>query len=207
MAFFTDADFVQHLAGPALSLGVAHAVEHEGDRGIFDRRQRWDEVELLKDEPDVLASEARNFSILHMAEVFIEDIDDALSLHRTAAGTLELGVHIADVSAFVRPGSPADLEARARYENLWRPPSARLMLIHATVAPVAGGRRCCRGTTVYLADRRFNMLPAVLSEDLCSLRGGQDRFAGTARHPPLQASSAAPCSASSVVTDLRMRGM
>ena len=136
-----------------------------------------------------------------------EDIDDALSLHRTAAGTLELGVHIADVSAFVRPGSPADLEARARYKKRVAPPSARLMLIHAIVAPVAGGRRCCRGTTVYLADRRFNMLPAVLSEDLCSLRGGQDRFAGTARHPPLQASSAAPCSASSVVTDLRMRGM
>jgi DIS3-like exonuclease 1 len=76
-----------------------------------------------------------------------EDIDDALSVVRLPGGRVELGVHIADVSAFVTPGSLADLEARAR------------------------------GTTVYLADRRFNMLPPVLSEDLCSLRGGQDRFA------------------------------
>ena len=44
-----------------------------------------------------------------------EDIDDALSIQRTASGTFEMGVHIADVSAFVQPGSPADLEARARY--------------------------------------------------------------------------------------------
>ena len=44
-----------------------------------------------------------------------EDIDDALSLRRTPQGTLELGVHIADVTAFVAPGSLADVEARARY--------------------------------------------------------------------------------------------
>lgn len=44
-----------------------------------------------------------------------EDIDDALSLRRTPHGTLELGVHIADVSAFVAPGSLVDVEARARY--------------------------------------------------------------------------------------------
>ena len=43
-----------------------------------------------------------------------EDIDDALSIQRTPHGTIELGVHIADVAAFVAPGSPADVEARAR---------------------------------------------------------------------------------------------
>lgn len=36
----------------------------------------------------------------------------------------------------------------------------------------------CRGTTVYLADRRFDMLPSVLSERVCSLRHRVDRFAG-----------------------------
>ena len=41
-----------------------------------------------------------------------------------------------------------------------------------------GPKLLCSGTTVYLADRRFNMLPPVLSEDLCSLRQNVDRFAG-----------------------------
>ncbi|KAJ2121337.1 hypothetical protein IW147_004365 [Coemansia sp. RSA 720] len=59
----------------------------------------------------------------------------------------ELGVHIADVAQFVQAGSATDAEARAR------------------------------GTTVYLADRRFNMIPEVLSERVCSLRGGSDRLA------------------------------
>jgi len=77
-----------------------------------------------------------------------EDVDDALSAKLLPNGHVELGVHIADVSAFVTPGSLADIEAKRR------------------------------GTTVYLADRRFNMLPTVLSEDLCSLRGNMDRFAG-----------------------------
>jgi len=63
------------------------------------------------------------------------------------AGNYELGVHIADVTHFLHPEAPCDIEGRAR------------------------------GTSVYLADRRFNMLPAVLSERLCSLRGEVDRFA------------------------------
>ncbi|KAJ2758031.1 hypothetical protein IWQ56_006110, partial [Coemansia nantahalensis] len=75
-----------------------------------------------------------------------QDIDDAVSMRRTAGG-FALGVHIADVAQFVVPGSATDGEARAR------------------------------GTTVYLADRRFNMIPEVLSERVCSLRGGQDRYA------------------------------
>ncbi|KAJ1876727.1 hypothetical protein LPJ66_012255, partial [Kickxella alabastrina] len=66
---------------------------------------------------------------------------------RRVGGHLEVAVHIADVSHFVAAGSAADAEARAR------------------------------GTTVYLADRRFNMLPEVLSEDVCSLHAGVDRLA------------------------------
>ncbi|KAM8894854.1 LOW QUALITY PROTEIN: DIS3-like exonuclease 1 [Spinachia spinachia] len=77
-----------------------------------------------------------------------EDVDDALSVRSLAGGTLlELGVHIADVSHFVAEDSLTDLEARAR------------------------------ATTYYLADRRYDMLPAVLSADLCSLLGGVDRYA------------------------------
>ncbi|XP_071794054.1 DIS3-like exonuclease 1 [Asterias amurensis] len=77
-----------------------------------------------------------------------EDVDDTLSIREMRDGKiLELGVHIADVSHFVQPNSLTDLEARQR------------------------------STTVYLADRRYDMLPEVLSAELCSLIGGVDRYA------------------------------
>ncbi|KAJ3593004.1 hypothetical protein NHX12_005342 [Muraenolepis orangiensis] len=77
-----------------------------------------------------------------------EDVDDTLSVRSLPGGErLELAVHIADVTHFVPEGSLTDLEARAR------------------------------ATTYYLADRRYDMLPAVLSGDLCSLLGGVDRYA------------------------------
>lgn len=75
------------------------------------------------------------------------DVDDALSVKLLPDGLLSVGVHIADVSYFVRPQSLVDLEARAR------------------------------GITVYLPERRLDMLPPLLSEHLCSLLGGQDRLA------------------------------
>ncbi|KAI8975242.1 hypothetical protein BDF20DRAFT_877587 [Mycotypha africana] len=76
-----------------------------------------------------------------------QDIDDALSIRELPGGNIELGVHIADVSYFVKENYMTDLEARSR------------------------------GTTVYLADRRFDMLPSVLSERVCSLRHKVDRYA------------------------------
>lgn len=60
---------------------------------------------------------------------------------------LKFGVHIADVSHFVRPGTAIDLEGSSR------------------------------GTTVYLCDRRIDMLPELLSGNLCSLRGNEERLA------------------------------
>ncbi|GAX81333.1 hypothetical protein CEUSTIGMA_g8764.t1 [Chlamydomonas eustigma] len=71
----------------------------------------------------------------------------ASAASRSSKGLLEVGVHIADVSFFVRPGSMLDGEARDR----------------------------C--TSVYLVDRRLDMLPALLSEQLCSLRSGAQRYA------------------------------
>nr|XP_027322288.2 DIS3-like exonuclease 1 [Anas platyrhynchos] len=76
-----------------------------------------------------------------------EDVDDALSVRTLPNGNLELGVHIADVTYFVAANSYTDVEARAR------------------------------ATTYYLADRRYDMLPAVLSADICSLLSGVDRYA------------------------------
>jgi ribonuclease R len=75
-----------------------------------------------------------------------KDFDDAISFQRLPNGHYEMGVHIADVSYYVRPGMALDGEAIARE------------------------------TSVYLVDRCIPMLPEVLSNDLCSLVQGQDRL-------------------------------
>ncbi|EDW83411.1 uncharacterized protein Dwil_GK22331 [Drosophila willistoni] len=75
------------------------------------------------------------------------DIDDALHCRDLPNGNLEVGVHIADVSHFIRPGNALDKEAAAR------------------------------GTTVYLVGKRIDMVPELLSSNLCSLVGGVERFA------------------------------
>lgn len=75
------------------------------------------------------------------------DFDDAVSARRLSDGGFELGVHIADVSHYVAPDTPADNEAK---------------------------RRTC---SAYLVDRVIPMLPERLSNDVCSLRPGEDRLA------------------------------
>ena len=79
-----------------------------------------------------------------------KDFDDALSLETDAQGRRVLGVHIADVSHFVRTGSELDAEARKR------------------------------GTSVYLVDKVIPMLPEQLSNGVCSLVPGEDRLAFSA---------------------------
>jgi exosome complex exonuclease DIS3/RRP44 len=79
-----------------------------------------------------------------------QDIDDALHARRLPNGNIEAGVHIADVSHFVLPDTPMDNEASSR------------------------------GTTVYLVDKRIDMLPALLGTNLCSLRPHVERLAFSA---------------------------
>ena len=75
-----------------------------------------------------------------------KDFDDALSFKPLENGNFEVGVHIADVSYYVKPGTPVDKEAISR------------------------------GTSVYLVDRTVPMLPEKLSNKLCSLRPGEDKL-------------------------------
>lgn len=75
-----------------------------------------------------------------------KDFDDAISYRELDGGDIEVGVHIADVSHFVTPGSVIDKEAFKR------------------------------ATSVYLVDRTIPMLPPQLSEDLCSLMPNTDRL-------------------------------
>jgi ribonuclease R len=79
-----------------------------------------------------------------------KDFDDAISVRKLDNGHTEVGVHIADVSYFVRAGSQIDDEARKR------------------------------ATSVYLVDRTIPMLPHVLSNGLCSLNPDEDRLAVSA---------------------------
>lgn len=75
-----------------------------------------------------------------------KDFDDAISFRKLENGNYEVGVHIADVTYYVRPGSIVDDEAKAR------------------------------GTSVYLVDRTVPMLPEKLSNKLCSLRPGEEKL-------------------------------
>ena len=75
-----------------------------------------------------------------------KDFDDAICLERGASGHWKLWVHIADVSHYVRPDSPLDVEARRR------------------------------GNSTYLVDRVIPMLPEALSNELCSLKPNVDRL-------------------------------
>jgi ribonuclease R len=96
------------------------------------------EINVRKDFRDVLT-----FTI---DPVDAKDFDDALSIKKEANGLYEIGVHIADVSYYIEPGTKLDDEAYTR------------------------------ATSVYLPDRVLPMLPEKISNELCSLRPNEDKF-------------------------------
>ncbi|MBK1789845.1 ribonuclease R [Persicirhabdus sediminis] len=107
----------------------ADAVPHTIDEDEVARRDDWRERLIITIDP----ADAK-------------DYDDAIAVEKADNGNWLLAVHIADVSHYVKPGSPLDEEARYR------------------------------GNSTYLADRVIPMLPPVLSDNMCSLRGGVDRL-------------------------------
>ena len=89
----------------------------------------------------------RDLLVCSIDPVGCQDIDDALHARPLPNGNFEIGVHIADVSYFVKPNNAMDAEASIR------------------------------GTTVYLVDKRIDMLPMLLGTDLCSLKPYVQRYA------------------------------
>jgi exosome complex exonuclease DIS3/RRP44 len=92
----------------------------------------------------------RHLQICSIDPIGCQDIDDALHARALPNGNFEVGVHIADVSHFVKPNNAMDAEASIR------------------------------GTTVYLVDKRIDMLPMLLGTNLCSLKPYVERYAFSA---------------------------
>ena len=124
------------LAEYGLPYEFPEAVEHEAqniDRGIHDN-----EVAKRRD--------MRGVCTFTIDPKDAKDFDDALSIRKLDNGNWEIGVHIADVSHYVIPGTILDQEAYKR------------------------------ATSVYLVDRVVPMLPEVLSNDVCSLRPNEEKY-------------------------------
>lgn len=143
---------------------ILHVIGHKHDVGVdivsfvyangFKPQFNEEVLESIKDLPDeVLESETKDRLDLRDEIIFTidgddtRDIDDAISIKLIDNNTYELGVHIADVSHYVKKDSILDKEA---YE---------------------------RGTSVYLVDRVIPMLPHRLSNGICSLNPNVDRLA------------------------------
>ncbi|MCX6290914.1 MAG: ribonuclease R [Bacteroidetes bacterium] len=109
-----------------------------------------DEAEKIPAQPDAAEikkrKDLRSITTFTIDPADAKDFDDALSIRELENGNWEIGVHIADVSHYVRPFSNLDKEA---YD---------------------------RGTSVYLVDRVIPMLPEKLSNGVCSLRPNEDKF-------------------------------
>lgn len=124
------------LAEYGLPYSFPPEVEQEADK--IDRR--------ITDEEAAKRWDMRNILTFTIDPKDAKDFDDALSIRKLENGNWEIGVHIADVSHYVIPGTILDEEAYNR------------------------------ATSVYLVDRVVPMLPEVLSNDVCSLRPNEDKY-------------------------------
>ncbi|PPK99742.1 ribonuclease R [Parapedobacter indicus] len=131
-----DTEMNAILADFGFPLEFPHAVEQEAT--AFQSTISPEEIDKRRD--------FRPVTTFTIDPADAKDFDDAISFQQLPNGHYEIGVHIADVTHFVRPDQPLDKEA---FE---------------------------RGTSVYLVDRVIPMLPERLSNDLCSLRPHEDRL-------------------------------
>ena len=114
----------------------------------FEVMKEAKSINQVIDEKDIInRKDLREEEIFTIDGEDAKDLDDAVNVKKLPNGNYMLGVHIADVSNYVREGSALDKEA------------------------------ILRGTSVYMLDRVIPMLPVELSNGICSLNEGKDRFA------------------------------
>ena len=142
---------VVEVLGPldAPGVDVEIVARKRGIRRTFPEPVRVAAAKIARDIPESELSKRERF--LDPSPVTIDgetarDFDDAIAVEQAPHGGLRLYVHVADVGYYVAPGDAIDREAQAR------------------------------GTSVYFPDRVYPMVPQRLSDDLCSLRPGQDRL-------------------------------
>lgn len=122
------------------------AIEHSPETEA-DAKKAVDEFGKITPEEAAKRLDMRGVWTCTIDPVDAKDFDDALSFRTLPNGNVEIGIHIADVSHFVRPGTALDAEAQDR------------------------------SFSVYLVDRTIPMLPEVLSNGFCSLNPNEDRYA------------------------------
>lgn len=157
------ANVIKELDRNTVLAEITTVIGHKNDVGVdieaivykhmFSPKFSDEVLEELKDIPDEVKEEEmigrrdlRDEVIFTIDGDDTKDIDDAISIKKLDNGNYELGVHIADVSYYVKPGTKLYEEA---YE---------------------------RGTSVYLVDRVIPMLPHKLSNGICSLNPNVDRL-------------------------------
>jgi ribonuclease R len=126
----------------------SHHIPHQFPDDVLEQARSISRV--IPEEEIERREDFRDQEVVTIDGETARDFDDAVWVQRTQSGNFTLQVHIADVSYYVRPGTPIDREA------------------------------ALRGTSVYFPDRAVPMLPVELSTDQCSLRPNEDRLVLTA---------------------------
>lgn len=127
-----------------LSLIKEHNLPYEFPKYVLEETKQIREEVEKKDVPNRV--DLRDKILFTIDGEDAKDLDDAICVEKLKNGNYKLGVHIADVSYYVKEHSKLDREAYIR------------------------------GTSVYMLDRVIPMLPPKLSNGICSLNAGQDRF-------------------------------
>ena len=121
-----------------------HHIPHRFPPEVLDHAQSFSNI--IRHDELAGRQDFRALDIVTIDGATARDFDDAVWVDRLSSGHFTLDVHIADVSHYVRPGTPIDEEA------------------------------FLRGTSVYFPDRAVPMLPLELSTEICSLKPGVDRL-------------------------------